>query len=111
MGEKGAERRHYDMPFTIKIQKSGDDKFRASLEELPTIFYEGKSASEAADRMQRLLNALRSPHIHVDHIRKDGDVVLRLDRRAEYELAELEDESKDSVVHQLYSTQPYSSLT
>lgn len=99
------------MPFTIKIQKTGDDTFRASLEELPTIFYEGKSPAEASDRMQRLLNALRSPHIHIDHIRKDGDVVLRLDRRAEYELAELDDESKDSVVHQLYSVQPYHPLT
>ncbi len=99
------------MPFTIKIQKTGDDKFRASLEELPTIFYEGKTATEAADRMQRLLNALRSPHIHIDHIRKDGDVVLRLDRRAEYELVELDDESKNSVVHRLYSIQPYHPLT
>lgn len=68
------------MTFTIKVEKIADSKWKASFEEMPHIFYSGNSESEVRERIEKLAHALRSPHIHVDRVLPNGDVILTLSR-------------------------------
>lgn len=68
------------MELTIQIRRLEDGRYRAEAPELPNVFYVGRTEDEARERMERLAHALRSPHIHIDRVTPDGDVILTLRR-------------------------------
>jgi hypothetical protein len=47
---------------------------------MPEIFYLGDSPAEIRERIDRLAHALRSPHIRIDRVLPNGDVILTLSR-------------------------------
>lgn len=73
------------MNLSVATERLTDGRWKATLVELPQIFYAGKTEEEVLERMDRLLHALRSPHIEIDRINPDGDVVLTLRRPEELE--------------------------
>ena len=76
-------------------------RFKASFVELPTIFFIADTEKVALGRIERLAHALSSPHIRIDRILPDGDVVLVLDRHGtETEEDEEEDEPLPDNVFQ-----------
>lgn len=79
------------MRLTPVIEKLEDGSYRASFVELPSIYYVADTAVKAGERVERLMHALESPHIRIDKILPDGDVVLVLDREEETEEAAQEE--------------------
>lgn len=73
------------MKLTMLTERTAEGGFRVSLKEIPAIFYTGKNEKTVVQRMERLVHALRSPNVHVDHITSSGEVILVLDRRASNE--------------------------
>lgn len=71
------------MKLTVNIARTRSGLFRASFVELPSIFYVAETEETVRERIDRLAHALESPHIKIQSIRPDGDVVLVLDRDAE----------------------------
>jgi hypothetical protein len=71
------------MTLTPKTERMPDGRWKVSLEELPSVFYVADSEQGAADRMDRLIHALRSPNIQVKEVLPNGDVVLTLCRQGE----------------------------
>ncbi len=68
------------MELTIQIRRLEDGRYRAEAPELPNVFYEAENEGEARERIERLAHALRSPHIRIERVLPDGDVVLTLAR-------------------------------
>lgn len=85
------------MTLTMKTEMMSDGRWRASLVELPHIFYSGSTEEAVVERMDRLIHALRSPHISIERVQEDGDVVLTLDRDDEEQ--ELETGRSEYVSH------------
>lgn len=81
------------MNLTVEVGREPDGRYRASLVEMPGIFYLAPTEAEARERMDRLVHALRSPHIQIERIQPDGDVILTL-RRPEVDEAEDDDGPK-----------------
>lgn len=79
------------MELTTRVERLADGRFRAVAEEIPSIFYEGSTEEAVRGRMEQLAKALRSPHIKIDHVLPNGDVILVLDREDE------EDEDGDDL--------------
>lgn len=77
------------MNLTVEVGRASDGRFRASIIEMPGVFFLASTESEVRERMGRLVHALRSPHISIERILPDGDVILTL-RRDEGE--EIEDD-------------------
>jgi len=71
------------MELTVRMERLGDGRYRATTVEMPSISYVGKTEAEVTERMNRLLYALRSPHIKIDRIMPSGEVILILDRTDE----------------------------
>ncbi len=67
------------MELTPKIERLMDGCYRATTIEMPGIFYVGREC-EVRERMSNLLHAVRSPHILIEKIMPDGDVILTLSR-------------------------------
>jgi len=68
------------MELTIKVECRQDATWKATFEEMPTIFYTGRSESEVRERIEKLAHALRSPHIKIDCVLPNGDAVLTISR-------------------------------
>lgn len=72
------------MELTMKITPLPQGHWKASVsgqaEGFGDIYYIGRSKEEVEERMQRLFHALQSPHIKIDRVEPDGDVVLVLSR-------------------------------
>lgn len=67
------------MDLTVQIGRLPDGRWKATFNELPGVIYRGtKKAVEA--RAAELVHALRSPHLRVDRITPEGDVILTLSR-------------------------------
>lgn len=69
------------MDLTVHIRQLSNSRYKATISKLPGIFYIGGSEAEVNERINRLVHALKSPHVQIGQVLPDGDVVLLLDRR------------------------------
>jgi hypothetical protein len=67
------------MELTVQIVKHRNG-WEASFIELPQIRYVAATEQAVRERAARLQHALQSPHIRIDRISEDGDVILVMDR-------------------------------
>lgn len=76
------------MNLTVRTECLSDGRWKASLAELPAIFYMGRTEAEVTERIGRLTHALRSEHIKIEAVGLNGDVILTLKRTPEEEYEE-----------------------
>lgn len=68
------------MTLTPRVFRMTDGRFRATTEEMPSISYVSHSRADVEMRIERLVQALRSPHVCIDRVTPEGDVILVLSR-------------------------------
>jgi hypothetical protein len=71
------------MDLTVAVERLPDGRYKASTTELPDLFYIGESDSLVRERMERLVKAVRSPHVRIQSVSTEGGIVLTLAREQE----------------------------